>query len=433
MSAATPRSDRSSLSSPGRRAADRVRSKNSVRAEEVRRLRNELLHRHLLKASDGSSPGRVANEEEVQLVAELLNKRIAEIIPDPQARCWYKLFNHLDEDCSGKISYWELEAMIRKQLKLRPSDFSEEQLQAIWRALDEDSSGLITCGEFGHFLLSGAGAIEHGKDGRQRVLQEKRLLTAKVRQELQEMLSSRRAEQSGALHAKRSQVANQRATVQELSSTASEKLRLQNSARAASLRREREDLLYGKQAPEMTSPDAAPAASSEEVNEMAELFNRRLAEIIPDLEARSWYKLFNHVDDNGSGNICYPEFSDMVRKELKLPRGRLPDEKLKALWRAIDKDGSGRILCGEFALFMRRGAHVHGPKDPWPQRLLRSRESKAMGVRTELKQLLSSRREELESRLTTRRAQVAEQHAEALGQKPNSAQQPWRSPRAILF
>jgi hypothetical protein len=88
----------------------------------------------------------------------MLKRRMDEIIPDPTARGWYKMFVHLDDDCSGKITFWELEDMVRNELNLSIRDFPEERLQAIWRALDEDKSGLITCGEFGHFMRKGLAA-----------------------------------------------------------------------------------------------------------------------------------------------------------------------------------------------------------------------------------------------------------------------------------
>merc|ERR1719375_366586 len=98
---------------------------------------------------------RRATEAEQEQVAVLLNQRMIDLFVDPQARSWYKIFCHMDDDGSGKVNYYEFEDMIRNELKVSTSRLSEEQLRSVWRALDEDSSGLITSGEFGHFMRRG--------------------------------------------------------------------------------------------------------------------------------------------------------------------------------------------------------------------------------------------------------------------------------------
>merc|ERR1719237_1167501 len=123
-----------------------MRQSNSDKAQLLRSERAVRLHRHLMKK--GAAGSRVATEEEVLRVATMLNERMKEIFLDPQARSWYKLFNHMDDDCSGKIDYHELSDMIRNELRVPTSRLSEDVLQSIWRALDEDDSGLITHGEF---------------------------------------------------------------------------------------------------------------------------------------------------------------------------------------------------------------------------------------------------------------------------------------------
>ena len=72
----------------------------------------------------------------------------------------------------------------------------------------------------------------------------------------------------------------------------------------------------------------------------------------------SWFKLFKHMDDDGSGKVAYVEFEGLVRQELLLTPKELPEPALKAVWVALDNDGSGHISVGEFGAFMRKGEPV---------------------------------------------------------------------------
>ena len=69
----------------------------------------------------------------------------------------------------------------------------------------------------------------------------------------------------------------------------------------------------------------------------------------------SWFRLFKHMDDDGSGLISFKEFEGMVREELLLGEKELPLKQLKKLWLALDDDGSGQLKVGEFGQFMQLG------------------------------------------------------------------------------
>ena len=45
---------------------------------------------------------------------------------------------------------------------------------------------------------------------------------------------------------------------------------------------------------------------------------QKMGQIEPDPGKRSWYRMFKHMDDDGSGRITYYELVDMVRTELTL-------------------------------------------------------------------------------------------------------------------
>lgn len=171
--------------SVGQRAYERLRQRSAARAGEIRRERDERLNRRQLQAPDGAPAPKVASQEELETVASLLNKRLAEVIEDAGASGWYKLFNHIDDDGSGKISFWEFEDMVRNELKVSASNLTNDQLQAIWRALDEDNSGLISCGEFGHFMRRGIQT--KGKSVRDKLVEAKQKETSLLRQEMKDL------------------------------------------------------------------------------------------------------------------------------------------------------------------------------------------------------------------------------------------------------
>ena len=49
-----------------------------------------------------------------------------------------------------------------------------------------------------------------------------------------------------------------------------------------------------------------------------------------------------------------PEFAEIVRKDLKLDRSKVPNSALSSLWLQIDLDGNGTVSVNEFAGLMRR-------------------------------------------------------------------------------
>ncbi|CAE8618153.1 unnamed protein product [Polarella glacialis] len=68
---------------------------------------------------------------------------------------WYKVLTVCDEDGSGELDFEELGKVVRKGfpgLSLGPNDLKEEDLRGLWRAMDEDRSGLVTIKEFMVFM-----------------------------------------------------------------------------------------------------------------------------------------------------------------------------------------------------------------------------------------------------------------------------------------
>jgi len=110
------------------------------------------------------------------------------------------------------------------------------------------------------------------------------------------------------------------------------------------------------------------AATPEEAHRLAVLLNDKLAQLFPPPATANWFKLFRAIDYDGSGQISYDEFRQMVRNEMVLSRSEVPDKALKQVWRVIDQSGDGLVDAGELASFLRVGP-------PKPKSLQTSRQS----------------------------------------------------------
>ena len=61
----------------------------------------------------------------------------------------------MDLDGSQRISYAELEKLVRVGLLLAPKEFSRARLDMLWKALDQNRSGFIDAGELSRFTRLG--------------------------------------------------------------------------------------------------------------------------------------------------------------------------------------------------------------------------------------------------------------------------------------
>ena len=238
-----------------------------------------------------------ASEYQVVALSAKLNEAL-QFVPDPAARSWVKLFNKVDEDGSGKMAYREFMRMASTELK--QAQLSKPDLASLWKALDADNSGLVTIGEFGQFMK--LGMPEKG-------IGWKAARTQRNREAAKSVIAKLDAEQGRNVSKKLAGV---------------------------------------------------DAASEYQVVALSAKLNEAL-QFVPDPAARSWVKLFNKVDEDGSGQMAYREFMRMVRSELKQGAAELPKDELLALWKALDADGSGLVTIGEFGQFMKLGAPEKGP------------------------------------------------------------------------
>jgi len=321
--------------------------------------------------------------------------------------------------------------MVRNELKVPTSSLSVEQLQALWRSLDEDRSGLITAGEFGHFMRQGTQVHEVVEHGTARLQRMRKATGDLVRQERRELLKEWREESDASRAIKFEKASQLRGTWNSLPANALAKVRQSNSARAQLVKQERAERLHRHL---MKKGAASPrVATEDEILNVATMLNTRMKEIFLDPQARSWYKLFNHMDDDCSGKIDYHELTDMIRNELRVPTSRLSEDVLQAIWRALDEDDSGLITHGEFGHFMMRGKHIHDVAEAGTVVMRNAKFATAQQVREEVKEMLAERREQVKAEVAARRDGARNRYSEMWGLRNQAEPTPWRSPRALIF
>ena len=116
-------------------------------------LAYQLLHHRDVASAAASGPP--ASEQVLQRVSTALNERMHQLFVDPATRSWFSLFRRVDVDGSGLVSFFEFEQMVRKELKVAPSELSDGELRSVWVSLDDDGSGHVSAGEFGKFMRRG--------------------------------------------------------------------------------------------------------------------------------------------------------------------------------------------------------------------------------------------------------------------------------------
>ena len=107
-----------------------------------------------------------------------LNEKL-KMYPDKHLRDWHKMFVHMDDDKSGRITYREFLGMARQELKLLKKDAPDVKLQGVWNRLDSDDSGFITAKEFGPFMKKGM--ADNGPTWKERLKEQNAAAGAAVR------------------------------------------------------------------------------------------------------------------------------------------------------------------------------------------------------------------------------------------------------------
>lgn len=216
---------------------------------------------------------------------------------------WFQLFNAVDEDGSGSITYDELDMVVRKRLELKKAMLPELKLKGLWCVLDADDSNAIMADELTRFL--------------KRYTPPKRSAT----------FGGKVLNKGGFIAKYASASALEQSPTQVM----------------------RSELEAG----------GVEVPGEEELNVLSRIFHSGLEKSrnIGTKHANgvmTMYSLFKEADKDGSGAITYDELYHVVRKKLELNRNQLSSERIKALWCVLDADSSGSIYFDELARFLRR-------------------------------------------------------------------------------
>ena len=270
--------------------------------------------REQLESMDYKLPGRSGMARYSQMFNAHIDKAVGKFSK------WTEIFKEMDDDCSGLLTYKELEQGLRHRLKISLADLPELDLKALWVVLDGDDSGYIEDEEFQKFI-GRESKTDIPLDQRQKMLRQK-TMDARAMQE----------------------AANQRDIALEgfTSSVPTWKMRVELSELG------------------MDQP------SEEDKTELAIQFTKWVAAYLPDVHIGiAWLKVFKEVDDDVSGLLTYDELRMVIRRKFKIPKAMFSEDKIKLLWVILDEDDSNSVQQIEFGRFVKRAkgkVEVKAPK-----------------------------------------------------------------------
>lgn len=155
-----------------------------AKKESVSKLRHALAERVGSDTTAEFEGLPCASAEEAHEMSEQFNCKMVDL--HLIAGEWYLLFKAADTDQSGRISYTELKEIVRGPLQFSKAELPAPKLKALWKALDEDSSGWISAGEFGRFMRKGE--PEPLLPAKERMLNERIAAFARQRAERRERI-----------------------------------------------------------------------------------------------------------------------------------------------------------------------------------------------------------------------------------------------------
>jgi len=219
----------------------------------------------------------------------------------PASTSWSNLFNDLDADKSGFITFDELTDVVRHKLHKKKKAISDNTLKALFCALDADGNSRLTRDEMGEFFRLGYKS-NHVKP----VYTDQNLTGVMERHGMMEPVPS--------------------TTTKEMKAELKKK--------------------------------GIPLPNAEELKALSIKVNEWLEQYRADERkphSTTWYNLFAEVDQDGSGFVTYDELWSVVRRQLNKPTKAMPDSALKALFCALDNDDDNELTKDEMAAFFKLG------------------------------------------------------------------------------
>ena len=137
------RSYRAMMDAEKTRIAEALRNEEAASEEEVIDLACRMIKRTSLifpKAGWGAKKGVRLGEPLSGATAKFAEskspRRKPRQAPPETGSGWFRLFKRMDDDGSGKITYGELEALVRRDLEVSTTELPDRRLKAVWRALE---------------------------------------------------------------------------------------------------------------------------------------------------------------------------------------------------------------------------------------------------------------------------------------------------------
>jgi Ca2+-binding EF-hand superfamily protein len=244
-----------------------------------------------LKAAKAKTAAKSKKPMSKDTVDKLQNRLQAATYGTPPA----ELFASFDKSGDGSLDAAELKGLIRKELKIPPSDLTDSDIATLVKWLDDDDSGSVSIDELADFVARGAATFGAGPDPNAPA----------------GLGWGERLEDSPELAAAKAK-------------TAAKKGKKNRAGRI----------------------DAAVASKIQK---------RLKASLVQFGDEDGRRAFFARFDKSGDGSLDGPELKALVRKELKISAGELSDADIGALVKALDDDGSGSLSIDELLDFVENG------------------------------------------------------------------------------
>ena len=244
---------------------------------------------------------------------------------------WGKLFKYYDRDKSGQIGFKEFALLIRSDAKISKAMLTDRDLQAIFSLIDTDASGEIEYGEFVNWVTGKNGYYNDDKSD----CMNKSSRIAGVIYQGPNKTSPTKSQQREAYRlysrptkSRKSLLVSKGLMDPRLDpNTFFGNLNSGLNGRKSELIQKKKKTLTNTQAKKLRSKLTAAAYREGSVD---------------------WNRLFKNCDRDNSGTVEFDEFIQLLRSDAKVSKRMFPDGDVRALFDAIDQDGSGKIDSREF-------------------------------------------------------------------------------------
>eukprot|EP00929_Paragymnodinium_shiwhaense_P033390 TRINITY_DN18340_c2_g1_i1.p1 TRINITY_DN18340_c2_g1~~TRINITY_DN18340_c2_g1_i1.p1 ORF type:complete len:1511 (-),score=466.48 TRINITY_DN18340_c2_g1_i1:362-4894(-) len=275
------------------------------------------------------------------------------------------VFDHIDDDGSGEIGYQEFTEFIEEECNVDDLDFfgRTKKSEPPLRCPNVHPKPFMKTGWL-HWTKEDEMAFRKQKQEEYKIAEERaRLKREREKRKKKEAEAiafeqSRRGSKESSVKPMKSQKASRKWMKMKEQAKAQDKYRLlerlwrPNWRRSSIPWREAVGSIVRDDSPVM--PRYNPKATVEEIlAEKLPIIQRRLKATLYAKEGGvNWEEMFLQYDKSGDGELQLDEFTQAVRRELRLPRDQVSDEEVRLLFEHLDADGSGEVDIQEIQIFV---------------------------------------------------------------------------------